>query len=410
MTIRTTITLLTLPLFLLLAIANGALLYFQEEAEISAALNDQAEAAAVTSAEFVAGLDRPFATLAEPLRAQALAAAARRLPGIDALYLVGVGTPPLPLFTPAHALDTQAYSRPSKVEIRPMDGATGDRHVVALAPAGPSAFVIARIDAEPLMRQLAATRRQALAIILASCLIALSLSWVVARRIAGDLQVSAAAIAAIGGGQDSPGGDALTIREAKDLADAVRLMQANNAAAERRDRLVLAHNDRQRTPATAFAAWRLAEFAPIAAKVAGRKVALRIVGPAPLGAFFALCENGQQAMIVIGRCEAPGRGDALASALAARRFLEENLFAMPADECLALARDAYGIAALETVAWQAQPASPLAVPLLFLTDDASAHGIAAFGRASADAAPEDLIDGLVALLSPAGVIAAVEPA
>ena len=39
MTIRTTIILLTAPLFLMLAVVNGALLYFQERAEMARALD-----------------------------------------------------------------------------------------------------------------------------------------------------------------------------------------------------------------------------------------------------------------------------------------------------------------------------------------------------------------------------------
>ena len=53
MKIRSIIILLTVPLFLAMSGVNGALLYFEQKAEMSRALGDQALAAAVVTAEFV---------------------------------------------------------------------------------------------------------------------------------------------------------------------------------------------------------------------------------------------------------------------------------------------------------------------------------------------------------------------
>ena len=405
MTIRGTIILLTLPLFLALALVNAALLYFQEKTEIDLALRKQAEAAAVTTAEFIAGMEAPATTLAQPHRARALAAAARRLPGLNALYLVAAGSPPQALIPTVHPLDPASLHRPAQAEIRPIAGAPGDRHVVALAPAGPGAFVAARIDAEPLMQRLVASQRRGLAIVLAAGLIALALAWLVARRITGELDASAAAIA-----DGNAPARSLGIREAKDLADAVRLMRANDAAAESRDRLALARGDAQRTVTSAFTAWRQAEFAPIAASLAGRSIALRIMGDAPLGSFFAFSQTAEQALIVIGRCDAASPGDALANALAARRFLEANLPAIPPEECLGLARRAYGIAALQTIAWDAAAPGTPVHSFAWLADAASAPAIIAYVDRNPDASPTELLDGLAVLLAPVGIFAAVAPA
>src|SRR3546814_19833158 len=53
MTIRATIVLLAVPLFLGLALVNAALLYFQDGAEMRRALTEQALVTAVTIPEFV---------------------------------------------------------------------------------------------------------------------------------------------------------------------------------------------------------------------------------------------------------------------------------------------------------------------------------------------------------------------
>lgn len=407
MTIRTTIILLAVPLFVLLAAVNGALLNFQEEAEITQALHEQAEAAAVTSAAFIARMENPHATLAAPRRAAALAAAARELPGVDALYLVSEGSPPRALFPPSRGWVPGAYRRPDRVEVRPVSGAVGDRHVVALGPAAPGSYVVARIDAEPLMHKIAGLRRFELFIVLAAGLIATALGWLIARRITDELGVSAAAIAAIGAGRQSEPGKAPTIREAGDLADAVRLMKSSNDAAARRDELVLASNDRVRTVGSAFSAWRGAQFAPLDRSLATRRVALRQFGDAPLGCFFALCEDGDQAAIVVGRCHASAPADALASGLAARRFLEANMFAIPPEECLALARAAYAIAELRSVVWRAGESLKAADRLVALTDDESARGAAAHAARNPDAAPDRLLDSLAVLIAPDGVFAAL---
>jgi hypothetical protein len=292
--------------------------------------------------------------------------------------------------------------------VQRVSGPPGDRHVVALAPAGANTFVAVRIDAEPLMNQLARTGTKALVIVLAAGLVAIVLAWLVARRVTGELQTSAAAIAAIGAGRANDPAKALTIREAQDLADAVHLMQSSNAAAEKRDRLVQAHSDRRRTLHSAFAAWRRTVFAPISTTAAGRRIALRMTDDAPLGAFFALCEHGDRAMAAIGRCDAPTPGDALANALAARRFLEESLFTIPTEECLALAREAHGIAALRTIAWDAAGPTPPADALVFLGDAAQGQAIIAYAARNPDASPEELLDAVAVLASPSGVLAAVE--
>src|SRR3546814_4142703 len=75
MTIRATIVLLAVPLFLGLALVNAALLYFQDGAEMRRALTEQALVTAVTIAEFVRVSDDPARRLTRADQAGAMRAA-----------------------------------------------------------------------------------------------------------------------------------------------------------------------------------------------------------------------------------------------------------------------------------------------------------------------------------------------
>src|SRR3546814_19630982 len=88
MTIRATIVLLAVPLFLGLALVNAALLYFQDGAEMRRALTEQALVTAVTIAEFVRVSDDPAPPLTRADKARANRAALAPQRGPDHLYLV----------------------------------------------------------------------------------------------------------------------------------------------------------------------------------------------------------------------------------------------------------------------------------------------------------------------------------
>ena len=88
MTIRRTFLLLLAPLFLLLAGVNGALLFVWEQAEARRGLENQAIAAAVTTAAFVAGGHDLAQALADPQRAAAIRTAASKVTGLRGLYLL----------------------------------------------------------------------------------------------------------------------------------------------------------------------------------------------------------------------------------------------------------------------------------------------------------------------------------
>src|SRR5690606_28959775 len=68
MSIRSIILAAAIPLFILLAAVNGALLYYQSRAEMLHGLDQRALAAAVTTAEFLSEPAQPQAIVDDPQR------------------------------------------------------------------------------------------------------------------------------------------------------------------------------------------------------------------------------------------------------------------------------------------------------------------------------------------------------
>jgi hypothetical protein len=198
----------------------------------------------------------------------------------------------------------------------------------------------------------------------------------------------------------------LSIREARDLAAAVRLMEASSKATAERSRRVTARRDRERTVDTALTASREALFAPVAQTLAGADVAARICGNAPLGSFFAFGTAQDRSVIVLGRCSGSSPQQAFARAVAARRYLEENLGVLPADECLARAKTDQGVEEVRIAEWSA--ATPPSSKLLMLTDFETANRAASYAERNRGAATADLLDGIELLLAPDGIFAAIE--
>jgi hypothetical protein len=408
MSIRRTIVLLTVPLFLALAIVNGALLYFQQRAEMSQALNQQALAAAITSAEFISSMARPEQELVAPRRAKALRAAASQIPGLDGIYLVMAGGRVQALVTSSRPWSLQGLRRPEKAFAVPADpDSDPSRHAVALAPAAGGAFVAARIDAEPMFAEMATVQRAILLTVLLAGVIAAVLAWFVAWRITRELKKNRQMVAAIGSGRPLPGDQELTIREVRDLAGAVRLMEASNKSAGERARRIAARKNRQRTVDTALAAIRAERFAPVVETIAGASVAARIGGEAASGCFFALGKARDRGIIVIGRCSGGSPQDAFSRAEQARSCIEANVFATGAEACLAAVRTEHGVESLSFIEWTAAEADSTGTRLLALTDDETARQLASYAEHSHDAAAADLLDGIELLFSPTGVFAAV---
>ena len=408
MKIRSIIIVLTVPLFLAMSGVNGVLLYFQQKAELSRSLGEQALAAAVVTAEFISAMDDPQKKLIQPLRRQAIDAAGRQVVGLEGIYLVDSAGPVMSLMT-----DSVDWKPPSDVSadgpvmVRTTGNAGEDRFVAALAPAGNGRFVAARIDAEPMFAKIDNIKRIILMLVLGASIFAAALSWLVARRIGCELEFNGRTLAAIMRGDTMVETDGLRIRETRDLADAVRLMDASNGAAEMRYRRVIARNDRTRDIDQAVARSRAMMFGPVAVDVGGTRIAMRIIGETPPGAFFALAAYRGQASAVIGCCKDDDPVAALAQATVARRFLEANMFDMDADKCLSLAREAFGIETLEVISWRTDKSLQDKAQLLCMTDTQSKATAERYISATPGASPEVWLEGIEVLLAPSGIFVAV---
>jgi hypothetical protein len=406
MSVRRTITLLTVPLFLALALVNGAMLYFQERAEISQAMAEQALTAAVTGAEFISTLEDPHTHMADPPRVEALKLAARHIHGLDGIYLVAPGAAPHALVEPVRPWVLRGLARPSAAQTLPIAADASDhRYVVALAPANGGAFVAARIDAEPMFARISAIKGTVLLIVLVAGLTATALSAFVAKRITRELERNSQAIAAIAAGHAPKAAYDLRIRETRDLASAVRLMEASSKAAAERARRVMRRGDSERTLASAMAASRATLFEMIITTAAGAQVAMRICGDAPMGSFFALRSDGKAGLLAIGKCQGETPQAALAAAAGAQRFLQEAMPDATAADLIAALRDGHAVETLEFQEWRADTV-PGETELLTLAGPADLDRAKRYADHNRDAAPAELLDGIAMLTQPVGVFAA----
>ena len=201
--------------------------------------------------------------------------------------------------------------------------------------------------------------------------------------------------------------DALSIAEARDLSAALRLIDANRTAARDRLERQLRHEDRARTPSEAWRAYRQSRFTPITTTVAGSDVAVRLLGDAPPGCFFALCQGQGEAALVIGECKAATAPDALALAIAARGFFERQLFVQGADAALELGRTAYAIARIEHLVWS-ETAPPTDAKLIALAEPELTQRAQDYAAIDPAAEPSAILDAIAVLLEPDGLFAVIQ--
>jgi hypothetical protein len=408
LSIRRTFLLLVVPLFLLLAGVNSALVYFWERAEAELGLERQAIAAAVTVAAFADSHELGMA-LADPVRAAGLRRAAGHVTGLTSLYLVDadgrlwqlIGNPPPGGRVP--------FARPTKPTALPIEIDTHGHHrVTGLAPVQGGRFVVARIDAEPVFERMDNLVRLLAGLIVGAGLVGLVLALYIARRIVGELAGSSAMIEAIR--SDAPAGDAegFRIRETRDLALAVRLMRTSVQGRLARGRHELARRDRERDEAASAAAHHDIAFPALATEAAGAAVAIRRLGRPPTGGFYALAVAGDRAGLVLGECAAETPVASLAQALAAQRFFEAHLLDGAAEDRIAEARKAFGADRLAWRTWSvSEPPPAAAVTLLDADNTARAD---AYVRRAVGVAPSEMAEDLAALLAAQGLLAVMASA
>lgn len=407
MTTRGIFLLLIVPLFLLLAGVNGALLYLWERGEAARGLENQALAAAVTTAAFAASSDDLARALAEPGRNKAIRLATSNITGLDGLYIVTPGQAPLRIAGPGTQASLENLSAPTVPTALPIRAnAAGYRVATALVPTGRGDYVIAQIDAEALFAQVAGLERLIAALLAGAGLVGLLLAWLVASRIRRELLRNSAMIEAIRKGGPPVSVEGLAIRETLELAQAVRLMQTSVAGRMTRGDRELAARDRERDEAGAVADFRQSAFPPCSATAAGRAVAIRTLGDPPAGCFFALCEREGRGALVLGECAGDGPAEALARARSAQRYFEHEALTGSTADAVSLGQRAFALTRVEWREWSAgdDGAVPVVLALLDGTNGGKAEVYAARATGlSADAIAADLVilleaSGFVAVL------------
>jgi len=404
MSIRRTFLLLIAPLFLLLAGVNGALLYVWERAEAERGLAGQAIAAAVTTAAFADASDDLARALSDPIRAAALRDAARRAPGLQGLYIVTPDGETVQIAGRPSAYWPGRFEAPRAPVAAPIrSDPTGGHLATGLAPVRGGGYVIAQIDAEPLLAEVAGLKRLVAGLVIAAGLVGLALALVIARVIVRELERNSATIAAIRADAPAEEVEGFAIRETRDLALAVRLMRTSVSGRLARGRHELARRDRARDEAASVAAYRETAFASLATTACGAAVAVRMLGEAPAGNFYALCDDGDRAALVLGECAGETPSAALANALAARRFFEAGA----TEARVAQGRAAFDVARLVWLEWSA--VAPPAAQVLALLDADNAERAAAYMARAEALEPDAVIDDLATLLGANGVAAVVRP-
>lgn len=405
MSLRQIFLLLVAPLFVLLAGVNGALLYVWEHREAARGLESQALAAAVTTAAFAASTDDLAQVLAQPTRVRALEAAAANITGLDGLYVARPGAPTRRIAgAGAHAslAGLSAPRAPVALPIRKSAG--GYRVATALAPAANGEYVIAQIDAEPLFAQMDVLNRLIAGLMAGAGLLGVLLAWTVAGRIRRELSRNSELVEAIREGRPAQA-EGLGIRETRDLAQAVGLMQTSVAGRIARNDRELAARDRDRDESAAAADYREGAFPPLSTRVAGVDLAVRMLGAAPAGAFYALCRQPDRAVLVLGVCEGGGPADSLAQALAARRYFERETLAGAPAEAIARGRSAFGVSQIVWRDWRDGDVLGTGPQVLALLDGDKAARAAAYAAQAQDLSPEAVMADLTALLAASGVLA-----
>lgn len=405
MSIRRTFLLLIAPLFLLLAGVNGALLYVWERAEAERGLAGQAIAAAVTTAAFADASDDLARALADPVRAAALRDAAARVEGLRGLYIVAPGGAIAQIAGRPSTFWPGRFDPPSAPLAAPIRSDPAGQHMATgLAPVRGGGYVIAQIDANPLFAQVAGLQRLVAGLVIAAGLVGLVLALLIARVIVRELARNSAAIAAIRADAPLLDIDRFAIRETRDLALAVRLMRASVQGRLARGRHELARRDRGRDEAASVAAYRETAFPPRAATASGAAVAMRVLGEAPAGGFYALHDGPDGAALVLGECAGETPSAALAQAMAARRFFEGGA----SEARVVQGKAAFEITRVAWLAWSA--AAPPCAQALALLDGDNAERAQAYVARAQGLEPDAILDDLATLLAANGVAAMVRPA
>lgn len=318
MTIRSTFALLILPLFLVLVLANSALLYVRDTRERARGLAEEARSAAVVVAAFI--VDAPGG-LPPPERQAALARAAAAAPDLRGVTVIQGGRAPRVFYgsiqSPGEAGPGGFVPGPDGGVFRASVGAGADRLVVAEVRGAPLAA-----------RRRILLTRMGMAVALAS-VIGLGLSLWLSGRFMSDIGAARRWIDQVAKGA-AEGRNAVSrprsrIREIEDLVEAVEIMREVQSSPE--------GDDRQASQESAFERWLTsgATSRPLSGVLAGRSYAVRALGEARLGAATAATPRGEGgALALVWIREDAFTARSLVEVV--RRYLEAALPDRPFDE------------------------------------------------------------------------------
>ncbi|MES2495912.1 MAG: hypothetical protein V4618_07350 [Pseudomonadota bacterium] len=390
MSVRTIVILLALPLFLFLAGINSILLYDEETSHMEAGLRGEALAAAVTVAEFARQAEDPFAELGDVGRQAAIRDAGRKIPDLRALYISRPDGALLNLFDrPAILRDGLTVPRHATV-VSDWTDPQGEPLITAIAPDGHGAMVVAEIAAEPLARRTFHLKRLSLALVAGSAGLAVLLGLLVSRPVGRAFRRNRAIIETRSGSSDDA---ALGIREVRDLADAIGLL--DKSVAGELQRLALRPEGGM---AEGLAALRKQHLPGIDRVAGGFALAIRPLPDAPAGCVHVAqpCDGGWA--IALGMAGgAPA--EALADAIAARDYVAAGPPGAFADR-LDVAARAFGIE------WRVVENCAADGALALAADPAA---LAAYSARNPGLTADALAGDLAILFAESGVVAAIRP-
>lgn len=392
MSVRAIIILLALPLFLLLAGVNSFLLYDEETRHMESGLRGEALAAAVTVAEFARQSADPFADLGQPARIAALRDATRKLPGLEALYLLRPGKLLLNIDSQPAILHDRLHLADRAEVISGWENARGEPLIVALAPDGHGAMVVAAISAEPLERRAFHLKRLLIVLIAGSAGLAVLLGLILGRKVGRAFNRTRAVIDA--GGTVDDGSAGRGIREVRELAKAVGLL--DKSVASELERLARRPEGGVADGVSALRRTHLPDEDRLSDGIA---LSVRLLPEAPAGS-VAIVQPGEGGWnIALGVTEGEPVA-ALAAAIAAR----DHVLAGPAaafPERLDLAGHAFG------VRWNVIATAVRNGAFGLAGDPAT---ISAYADRNPDLSAEALAGDLAILFAESGIVLAVRPA
>jgi len=393
MSVRMIIILLALPLFLMLAAVNSLLLYREQSKDVNAGLRGQALAAAVTVAEFAKSSQDPLAELAQPHRLAALHGGTRNITGLEALYVVRAGQPPLNLIEKPLIGALSPPTPTSAKVLGTREGPGGRPIITAIAPAGEGTTVVADIDAQPLVQRTGHLKRLTIGLVSGSAALAILLGLLAARRVILEFRRTRAIIDARG----RQAGEQLRIQEIRDLADAVHLIQASIASE-------LQRLDASGTSdaAVGIASVRYRAFPDLAISAGTLRLSIRVLPTAPPGSFYVAQPREAGCFVALGEVDGEP-AEALAGAMALRRFVEAD-DPDRLDERLAAASRLFGVSRMVT-----QSVSADGGKLVLLLNGNSRAALDYVERLP-ELGPEELTHDLAMLFIDAGIVAVALPA